>query len=207
MNGGGRAIVPAAVVLSVLLSVGCSRLPKIIVLHDPLTAREHLELGVAYERGGELDLALREYDRALSKDPRLIQAWINSGNVCVTRRDFREARRRYLAALDLVPGHPEATNNLAWAAMGSKEAGDLGEAEERLEAVLRDPRNRTAPLLDTLGVLKIRLSKPREAEEAFSEAERACGPACSEPQRQEIAEHRRELRSRFPAALVPALLK
>ena len=36
----------------------CS-LPRIIVLEDPLSPEEHLNLGVAYERKGELDGAIR----------------------------------------------------------------------------------------------------------------------------------------------------
>ena len=52
----------ALFLLSLLLAGGCSRIPRIIVLSDPLTAAEHVELGVAYERKGEVDLARREYE-------------------------------------------------------------------------------------------------------------------------------------------------
>jgi len=170
----------------------CGRLPKIIVLHDPLSAQEHLALGVAYEREGKLDLAEREYRRAVRKDPGLVQARINMGNVRVARKDFAGASRWYLDALRLSPGHPEAVNNLAWAAIGSQDPQALADAQQRLEAVLADPSRRTATLLDTLGVLLARRGRVREAQEILAEALRACGPECDPAERAEIEEHRRQ---------------
>ena len=74
-----RRVLPFLLVL--LLAGGCSRIPRIIVLSDPLNAAEHVELGVAYERKGELDLARREYERALRKDGKLYRARVNLGNI------------------------------------------------------------------------------------------------------------------------------
>jgi hypothetical protein len=54
-----------ASVLAATLS-GCSHL---VVLHDPLTAAEHNDLGVAYEQRQKTELAEREYQNALRKDP------------------------------------------------------------------------------------------------------------------------------------------
>jgi tetratricopeptide (TPR) repeat protein len=94
--------------------------PKIIVLEDPLTAVEHVELGVAYERKGELDLALREYEMALRKDRKFFLARLNLGNVFLAKKEYGKAREEYLRALELRPGDPEATNNLSWAALDSE---------------------------------------------------------------------------------------
>ncbi|MFQ5950231.1 MAG: hypothetical protein ACE5J1_06050, partial [Nitrospiria bacterium] len=44
--------------------VGCGAVPKIIILEDPLTHEEHLQLGLSYEAKGEWDLALSEYKAA-----------------------------------------------------------------------------------------------------------------------------------------------
>jgi hypothetical protein len=70
---------------------------------------------------------------------------------------------------------------------------------------------RRPALLDTLGVLRMRANRPREAEEAFALADTLCrqsgaapregvnGDApCTEEVLREIEEHRRELRKRFP---------
>jgi Tfp pilus assembly protein PilF len=196
-------------------AAGCGSLPRVIVLKDPLTAAEHLTLGVAYERKGELDLALREYEKALRKDRGMVQARINAGNVLLAKGEYGKARREYLRALAMRPGDPGATNNLAWVAVLSGEKRE--DALRRMEAVVSDPAHRTAPLLDTLGVLRMLAGSPEGAREAFDAAEEACrlaaerdgprdgGPAsghagCPEDVRREIADHREELLRRFPAS-------
>ncbi len=214
--------------LLLLLAGGCSRIPKIIVLEDPLTAAEHVDLGVAYERKGELDLARREYESALRKDRKLYRARLNLGNVFLAKKEFGKAREEYLKALELRPGDAEATNNLSWAAIFSGEGID--EALARMESVVSAPvppvfptagvpqqrearigGGRRPALLDTLGVLRMRANRSVEAEEAFALAETLCrqagaapgegasgDPPCPDEVRREIEDHRKELRKRFP---------
>ena len=202
-----RGILPLLLLL--LLAGGCSRIPKIIVLEDPLTAAEHVDLGVAYERKGELDLAQREYERALLKDRKFFRARLNLGNIFLAKKEYRKAREEYLQALKLRPGDAEATNNLSWAAIYSGEGID--EALDRMESVVSGPGGRSATLLDTLGVLRMNANRPGPAEEAFAQAEALCRQAgaapkegvdgegpCPEDVLREIEDHRRELRRRFP---------
>jgi tetratricopeptide (TPR) repeat protein len=217
------------ILLALLLTAGCSRVPRIIVLEDPLTAAEHVDLGVAYERKGELDLARREYERALVKDGKFLRARVNLGNIYLAKKEFAKAREEYLRALELRPGDAEATNNLSWAAIFSGEG--IGEALARMEAVVSGPAPPVSPaagvpqqreartgagrdptLLDTLGVLRMRANRPMAAEEAFAEADALCrqsgvaqqeeskGAApCPEEVLREIEDHRGELRRRFPS--------
>jgi tetratricopeptide (TPR) repeat protein len=214
--------------LLLLVAGGCSRIPRIIVLEDPLTAAEHVDLGVAYERKGELDLARREYERALLKDRKFFRARLNLGNIFLAKKEYGKAREEYLRALGLRPGDPEATNNLSWAAILSGEGID--EALTRMESVVSaplatpiggtpparsskwgGPPGRQPTLLDTLGVLRMNANRPGEAEEAFALAESLCRQAsvapregskeeapCPEEVLREIEDHRRELRRRFP---------
>jgi len=147
--------------LVLLLAGGCSRIPRIIVLEDPLTAAEHVDLGVAYERKGELDLAQREYERALRKDGKFYRARVNLGNIFLAKKEYGKAREEYLLALELRPGDAEATNNLSWAAILSGEGID--EALARMESVASAPpvspaagvpqqrEARTAPLATPIG--------------------------------------------------------
>jgi tetratricopeptide (TPR) repeat protein len=219
---------PALLLLLVLLVAGgCSRIPKIIVMEDPLTAAEHVDLGVAYERKGELDLAQREYERALRMDGKLYRARVNLGNVFLAKKEYGKAREEYLQALESRPGDAEATNNLSWAAIYSGEG--IEEALTRMESVVSAPpvspaagvpRQREArtgagrdpAFLDTLGVLRMHADRPRESEEAFALADSLCRKAgaapregvnndapCPEEVLREIAEHREELRRRFPS--------
>jgi tetratricopeptide (TPR) repeat protein len=203
-----------ALALAALLC-GCAPLPQIIVLEDPLTAEEHVALGVAHERRGELEPAAREYERALKQDGDSFRARLNLGNVRLAGRQCEQARANYLEALAVQPADPEATNNLAWAAIC---AGDgLEEALARLDAVLAAregadaaPAGLTPALLDTRGVLLGRLGRRAEAEAALAQAEAAClaagteaatvktadlaaPPPCPETVLSEIRAHRADL--------------
>jgi Tfp pilus assembly protein PilF len=202
-----RRALPFLLVL--LLAGGCARIPRVIVLEDPLTAAEHVDLGVAYERKGELDLALREYERALRKDGKFYRARVNLGNIFLAKKEFGKAREEYLLALELRPGDADATNNLSWAAIFSGEGIDGALA--RMESVVSGPGGRRPTLLDTLGVLRMRANRPGPAEEAFALADALCRKAdaapregvngdapCPEEVLREIEGHRGELRRRFP---------
>ncbi len=107
------------------LGMGGCALPKIIVLKDPLTPEEHLALGVAYEKKGEFEGAIKEYGLAVKKIP---LANLNLGNVYFQKGDLGLAEKYYRRAIEKEPGHPGAYNNLAWLYYTKRER--LGEAEE-----------------------------------------------------------------------------
>ena len=102
---------PALLVTFAFVAVaGCSHL---VLLRDPLSAREHNDLGAAYEAQGKLDLAAREYRTALHRDHRLGLARVNLGNVAAARGDWRTAERCYRRALRDSSTDADAMNNLA----------------------------------------------------------------------------------------------
>jgi len=86
-------------------------IPRIIVLDDPLSPEEHLNLGVTYENQGELENALREYNEASRKLP---VAYLYMGNVYFRKNDYDEAERHYKKAIRKDPTNADAYNNLAW---------------------------------------------------------------------------------------------
>lgn len=160
----GSAGIPSRETLALLLLLllaagGCGRMPRFVVLNDPLSAEEHLVLGVSYERAGELSLAEREYLRALRKEPGNFQALVNLGNVSLAGREYLAARKQYLRALEIRPGDPEATNNLAMAALLSGDRKHMADARRRMEAVLAEPGNRVPALLETLAELDAAISR------------------------------------------------
>lgn len=114
---------------------GCSH---IVVLHDPLTAAEHNDLGVIYEAQGHGELAAREYHRALKIDPGFGRARLNLGNVEAAAGHWARAEREYRRALVDLPGDPDPPNNLAVALL--RLGRDLNEAESlAVMAVARAP--------------------------------------------------------------------
>jgi Flp pilus assembly protein TadD len=118
---GARALALCAIGV---IAGGCSH---IVVLHDPLTAPEHNDLGVAYESEGKLDLAAREYRRALKLDPGFGRARLNLGNIEAARGRWSRAEREYRHALTDLPMDPDASNNLAVALL--RRGRNLAEAE------------------------------------------------------------------------------
>lgn len=93
-----------------LLFAGCA-LPRIIVLEDPLSPEEHINLGLAYEQKGEIDLAVREYEAAAEKIP---AAYLYLGNVHFRNNDLEKAESWYRRAIEGDLGNAPALNNLAW---------------------------------------------------------------------------------------------
>jgi Tfp pilus assembly protein PilF len=132
-------------VLSILLLAGCS-MPRVIVLHDPLDARQHNDLGVVYQADEEFDLALREYQRAAELDEHWARPLINGGNTLVDQNRWPEAAEMYQAALERQPDHAEAMNNLAWVLLRQGKVAQARIWADR--AVVASPQ--TAAFLDTL---------------------------------------------------------
>jgi tetratricopeptide (TPR) repeat protein len=109
---------------ALVLLCSCSR---IVILYDALGAAEHNDLGVAYERQGQAELAAQEYRRALRRDPAFIRARVNLGNLDAAAGRWAEAERTYRRALKDAPDDPDALNNLAMALL--RQGRKLDEAE------------------------------------------------------------------------------
>lgn len=97
--------------LAIVFAIGgCAHL---VILHDPLSATEHNDLGVVYERKGENELAAREYRRALRLDPHLAHARVNLGNVLAAGGHWGDAEKSFRRALADSATDYDAMNNLA----------------------------------------------------------------------------------------------
>jgi Flp pilus assembly protein TadD len=123
-----RPVLIALTLVVVTALTGCAHL---VVLHDPLTAREHNDLGVAYESSGQLDLAAREYRRALKLDPHEARARVNLGNIEAANRRWGRAEGCYRRALSDSSTDYDAMNNLAVALL--RQGRKLDEARELAE--------------------------------------------------------------------------
>ncbi|MCM2358312.1 MAG: tetratricopeptide repeat protein [Geobacteraceae bacterium] len=138
------------ILVSAALLCGCT-LPRIIVLNDPLNAREHNDLGVSYQQRSEFDLAIREYERAAELDADWARPVLNRGNVHAARGEWLLAGKYYWQALRREPENAEAMNNLAWALLQAGEVADaLDWARKAVAADSREPA-----YLDTLAEIQI----------------------------------------------------
>jgi tetratricopeptide (TPR) repeat protein len=107
----------------VFFLIHCS-FPRIIVLKDPLTPEEHVNLGVTYEKNSELDAAIKEYKEAAKKLP---VANLYLGNVYFLKNDLKSAEAYYRQTIEKAPETADAYNNLAWLYYTEKK--NLDEAE------------------------------------------------------------------------------
>src|SRR4030043_2126244 len=121
--------------ISYFLFISSCTIPRIIVLDDPLSPEEHLNLGVTYEKQGDFDNALKEYKTASKKLP---LAYLYMGNVYFQKKEYEEAEVHYKKAIKKDPVNADAYNNLAWLYFTKREK--LDEAERlALKAIELNP--------------------------------------------------------------------
>lgn len=119
-----------------LTTASCA-IPRIIVLHDPLSPEEHINLGLTYEKRGETEEAVEEYKKA-AKD--LPTAYLYLGNIYYEKGEYSVAERYYRKVIKKKPDLADAYNNLAW--MFYCSGTNLKEAEALSQKALElDPSN------------------------------------------------------------------
>lgn len=140
-------------VCAVLIFISGCTIPQIIVMKDPLTPEEHINLGMAYEQKKEYALAIKEYEAAAKK---LKIARLYLANARFLNNQPDEAESLYREILRDDPG-PDAYNNLAWLLYTRKK--DLSEARDMaLKAISLNPQN--GQYRDTLDKIEKALKNP-----------------------------------------------
>lgn len=120
----GRIFAVLSVVLCVFICAACT-MPRIIVLKDPLTPEEHLDLGLAYEQKKEYGMAIKEYEAAARK---LRKANLYLANARFLNNEPERAEALYRLIIKDDPQCADAYNNLAWLLYTQKR--NLPEARE-----------------------------------------------------------------------------
>ena len=177
----------------VLLLTGCS-LPKIIVLNDPLSADEHVKLGVAYRAQGKNELARDQFRAAVERDKKHGKAWALLGEAAFFLQDYAGSEKAYGRAIDLDRENGDLYNNLAWVLVARGERLDKAGALVH-QAIGLTPDHRPY-YLDTLGVILLTEGRTAEAVTALEESVRTIPP----DQRQFLAEAWLHLAEAYGAA-------
>ena len=147
---------------------GCGTIPKVIILNDPLSSKEHLQLGLSYEARGEWDLAILEYQTALDKggSPSVIQGYL--GNAYYAKKNYIAAEQAYRKSLHLDARNAPILNNLA--SLYLAERRDLLEAERLTQQAIGIDPARKPYYLDTLGAIYLARTEYELALAAYREA-------------------------------------
>lgn len=120
------------------LITSCS-IPRIVVYDDPLSASEHNDLAVIYEKKGMFDLAEKEYKKAINKNKNWYLPYFNLGNLYYKLGNKEKAIEYYFKALEKEK-NPDILNNLAYVLY---ELGRYEEAKKYIEdaiSIKKDPK-------------------------------------------------------------------
>lgn len=104
------ACLKTTILITIAVFLFSCSLPRILVLQDPLTPEEHIDLGLSYEKLRKFDAALREYELAAATLP---EAYLYMGNAYFQQKNFSKAEKAYQKAI-AETRNPAAYNNLAW---------------------------------------------------------------------------------------------
>lgn len=111
-------------------------MPKVVILNDPLSAEEHLQLGLSYEKKGLLEEAIKHYEDASESDAR---GFLFMGNLYLNQNKYNEAEENYIKAIRKDSNLADAYNNLAW--LYCQKGEKLEEAEELVKKAIEIERN------------------------------------------------------------------
>jgi Tfp pilus assembly protein PilF len=135
------------------------------VAKSPLRARAHNNLGRAYEAGGRLEEARKEFERAVNLFPEYAEARNNLGIAHLRGGEVNQAVEQFKKALELKPDYAEAHSNLGNAFM---QRGQTTRAIREYRAALRlKPLYADAHF--NLGLAYLSAGSAEAARQAFSE--------------------------------------
>jgi tetratricopeptide (TPR) repeat protein len=137
--------------------------------HWPNEARLHYSLGCALDAARQFDAAIASYEQALQIDPRMVEAWHNSGTARLSRGrdgDAAAAAARLQQALALRPDDAKALANLANAFRRAEQFGPAIDAARRSLQIEPD-------MVDGLLHLSLALADMDQLDEARRVASRA----------------------------------
>jgi superkiller protein 3 len=133
-----------------------------VLAEQPDFAYAHFQLAYVYTALKRTEAARGEYERAISLDPKLAEAYLNLGILMLDQRPAA-AIAPLRKAVELLPAQSRPRSLLA---VALDRSGDEAGAVEQFEGVLHlDPKDLTA--INYLGWFSLRKNKPADAEARF----------------------------------------
>lgn len=146
---------------------GCGTLSRIVIVKDPLSAKEHADLASIYEEKGEYDLAIKEGEEALRDDSGNLKALVSLGNSHLQKGEHKKAEKYYKKAMKIDPKNGDLLNNMAMLYISM---GRLEEAEGLAKEAISTGSPHLGYYYDTLGKVYEKMGKDKEAKEALDKA-------------------------------------
>jgi tetratricopeptide (TPR) repeat protein len=79
---------------------------------EPADPIAHYNLGLAHERSGRAEEAIREYQGAIEHNPDFLEAYFRLGEISYALERFEDAQRAFQSALERDPNHVGARRGL-----------------------------------------------------------------------------------------------
>ncbi len=108
------------------------------------------KIGIAYHQLMDLDMARKQYERAVKLDSKYAEALNNLGTVYYARKSYRRAISEYKRALRIHPDSASFLSNLGTAYYARKQYKEMTEAYERAIAIDPDVFERRSSMGTTL---------------------------------------------------------
>jgi Flp pilus assembly protein TadD len=136
-----------------------------VLAEQPEFAYAHFQIAYVYTALKRTEDARGEYERAISLDPKMAEAYLNLGILMLDQRPAA-AIAPLRKAVELLPAQSRPRSLLA---VALDRSGDEAGALETVEGVLHlDPKDLTA--INYLGWFSLRKNKPADAETRFRQA-------------------------------------
>ena len=120
------------------------------VRDHPKSARSHFGLGLALHRGGNLEKASQEYEKALGIYPRYFEARLNHGSTLIELGRYEEAINAYRKVIEQRPKHFQGRYALSLLEL---QTGNRAWAEKTLRQLHSEWPNKTEIIRDLAGLL------------------------------------------------------
>jgi tetratricopeptide (TPR) repeat protein len=144
-----------------MLIAGCAHVGFEDRGEDSLSAREHFTLGSIYEKRGEPELALREYEMALNRNSHFLPAMTRLGELSYRMDHYDKAEKYYRKAIKMAPRNGDLYNNLCWVYLS--QGKKLKKTESLIMRAMELTPEHKGYYLDTLGTIYLKQHRYWEA--------------------------------------------